>query len=160
MIEIKKTSVGYVPDPTDGDMRISQPVWNRYVAAKAKLAAAISAMETGAVRPLYVSPDQEEAIRAAVKPGTWIIVREPEPSARVLRRRLSWRRQSTQAQSHRRRRRSCRPSRASTPWSMRGPRRSAAHGSPVRLHRRTLGLRRRTAPESTASASAESASPT
>ena len=79
MIEIKKTSVGYVPDPTNGDMRIPQPVWNRYVAAKAKLAAAISAMETGAVRPLYVSPDQEEAIRAAVKPGTWIIVREPEP---------------------------------------------------------------------------------
>lgn len=79
MIEIKKTSVGYVPDPVHGDMRIPQPVWNRYVAAKAKLAAAISAMETAAVRPVYVTPDQEEAIRAAVKPGTWIVVRVHEP---------------------------------------------------------------------------------
>ena len=78
MIEIKKTSVGYVPDPVTGDIRVSLAAWKKYTAAKAALAAAISSMETAAVRPLYVSPDQEEAIRAAVKPGTWIIVRDAE----------------------------------------------------------------------------------
>ena len=80
MTDIKKTPVGYVQaSGDDAEMRVPAALWTKYGAAKAKLAAAISAMETGAVRPLYVTPDQEDAIRAAVKPGTWIIVREPEP---------------------------------------------------------------------------------
>ena len=80
MTYVKKTEIGYVLGAADdADLRVSTAAWDRYVTAKSRLAAALAAMETGAVRPLYVSPDQEEAIRAAVKPGTWIIVREPEP---------------------------------------------------------------------------------
>ena len=80
MTDIKKTPVGYVQaSGDDAEMRVPAALWTKYGAAKAKLAAALAAMETGAVRPLYVTPDQEDAIRAAVKPGTWIVVRAAEP---------------------------------------------------------------------------------
>jgi len=36
----------------------------------------LAEMETAAVRPIAVTPDQYDAIKAAVKPGTWIVVRD------------------------------------------------------------------------------------
>ncbi len=79
MTYIKKTPLGYITAQSDdGDLRVSAADWNRYVAVKVKLAAALAAIEMGAVRPLYVTTDQYDAFKAATKPGTWIVVRELE----------------------------------------------------------------------------------
>lgn len=63
--------------PGDADLRVPEALHKRYVLAKGKLAAVEAELRARAEKPLVVSPDQEEAMRAAARPGTWIVVREP-----------------------------------------------------------------------------------
>lgn len=61
----------------DADLRVPAGLWKRYVDARAKLAAVDAELGVRAEKPLVVTPDQESVMRAAVRPGTWIVVREP-----------------------------------------------------------------------------------
>ena len=59
-----------------GSLRIPKALWTRFAKATAALAAVEAEISKVALRPVYVTPEQEEAIRAVAKPGAWIVVRE------------------------------------------------------------------------------------
>jgi hypothetical protein len=66
--------------PDDADKRVPAALHKRYIDAQAKLHAVMAEMDVRAERPLVVTPDQEPVMRAAVRPGTWIVVRAATPA--------------------------------------------------------------------------------
>lgn len=65
----------------DADIRVPAPLWKRYVDARAKLASVQAELDARAERPLVVAPEQESVMRAAARPGVWIVVRQPASQA-------------------------------------------------------------------------------
>ena len=63
-------------DPTH---RVNSSALSEYRALRDQLADLEEMMLAASVRPVYVTPEQEEAIRAIAKEDAWIVVREAEP---------------------------------------------------------------------------------
>jgi len=80
-IELIDDEEGFVvTEDGDGDLRVSSALFARYKKAGLALLAIEKEIEEKAERPVYVTADQEEQIRAIAQPGTWIVVRElPRP---------------------------------------------------------------------------------
>lgn len=68
------------------DLRVSEAAWRRFQTARARYQLAWASLAEHGQRPVVVSPEQEESIRAAARPGTWIVVRAvvSPPEADVL----------------------------------------------------------------------------
>ena len=81
-IELIDDEEGFVvTEDGDGDLRVSSALFARYKKAGLALLAIEKEIEEKAERPVYVTADQEEQIRAIAQPGTWIVVRELPPPA-------------------------------------------------------------------------------
>ena len=80
LVEIIADGEGYreVHEHEQGTYRVGQLRWATYVKARTALLKAERSMEDNATRPVFVTPDQEEAIRSVAKPHAWIVVQEPE----------------------------------------------------------------------------------
>ena len=65
--------------PDEADFRVPSGLWNRYLAVSAKAAAVAAEVRSRSEEPLVAEPNQIDSLRAAVRPGTWIVVRESEP---------------------------------------------------------------------------------
>ena len=59
--------------------RVDAQAYSEWCALRAKLGALQEMMLEAAVTPVYVTPEQEESIRAIAKDDAWIVVREAEP---------------------------------------------------------------------------------
>lgn len=70
-------------DPTQATLRVTRAVWDRYCKAVGAMRGAAMQIEKSAKRPVYCTPEQEEALRSVAKPGAWIVVREAAPLALV-----------------------------------------------------------------------------
>lgn len=68
----------------EATLRVAPIAWQRYQAAVNKLADMTEALEKSAQRPVYVTPDQEESVRAIAKADAWIVVRELAPVVREV----------------------------------------------------------------------------
>ena len=81
-VELIDDEEGFVvTEDGDGDLRVSSALFARYKKAGLALLAIEKEIEEKAERPVYVTADQEEQIRAIAQPGTWIVVRElPQPA--------------------------------------------------------------------------------
>ena len=79
LVEILESDGHYmeVPEGTQGDLRVGQLRWAAYLKAHETLRKAEKAMLDHATTPVFVTPDQEDTIRAIAKPGAWIVVKEP-----------------------------------------------------------------------------------
>ena len=76
-VELIDDEEGFVvTEDGDGDLRVSSALFARYQKAGLALLAIEKEIEEKAERPVYVTPDQEAAMRAAVRPGTWIVVKD------------------------------------------------------------------------------------
>lgn len=76
-VELIDDEEGFVvTEDGDGDLRVSSALFARYQKAGLALLAIEKEIEEKAERPVYVTADQEEQIRAIAQPGTWIVVRE------------------------------------------------------------------------------------
>ena len=81
-VELIDDEEGFVvTEDGDGDLRVSSALFARYKKAGLALLAIEKEIEEKAERPVYVTADQEEQIRAIAQPGTWIVVRELPPPA-------------------------------------------------------------------------------
>lgn len=60
----------------DATLRVGKAAWTKYVNALASMKSAALQIEKTATRPVYCTPEQEEALRSVAKPGAWIVVRE------------------------------------------------------------------------------------
>lgn len=68
--------------PEDAEIRVPVALYKRFLDATAKLAAIEAELRVRGEHPLRVTPEQEPMMRAAARPGTWIVVRaegQPEP---------------------------------------------------------------------------------
>ena len=86
MVELVLGEDGWELADDAGDIRVSQTSWNRYTKAHAALAGIKAEIAKTAVRPVYCTPEQEEALRSVAKPGAWIVVREQTPEVAVQQR--------------------------------------------------------------------------
>lgn len=76
LVELHLGEDGWELADDDADIRITQVLWNRYTKAHAALAGIKAEIAKTAVRPVYVTAEQEEALRSVAKPSAWIVVRE------------------------------------------------------------------------------------
>ena len=76
MVELFLGEDGWELADDTADIRVSQTLWNRYTKAHSALAGVKAEISKTAVRPVYCTPEQEEALRSVAKPGAWIVVRE------------------------------------------------------------------------------------
>ncbi len=79
LIELIAVEGGYeLAGDRPAELRVGKGLWERYLLANGRLVAAVDTIEKAAVRPVYVTPEQEAAVRAIAKPDAWIVVRDAE----------------------------------------------------------------------------------
>lgn len=66
--------------PEDAEIRVPVALYKKFLDATAKLAACEAELRVRGEHPLRVTPEQESAMRAAARPGTWIVVRGAAPA--------------------------------------------------------------------------------
>lgn len=67
----------FAEDGEVGTHRVPAELWDKYSEAMGALLLLEDEIEAKATQPVYVTPDQEKALRSQLKRGAWIVVREP-----------------------------------------------------------------------------------